>query len=57
MSVPWGMIYAEERATENAKKLEDLQGKVDEALTLLKMDKPDIKRVIRTLGRKGAKPS
>ena len=53
MSVPWGMIYAEVRATECAKNLEDLQSKVDEALKLLKMDKPDIKRVIGTLGRKG----
>lgn len=42
MEVPWGMIQAK-------KELKDLQRRVDKALELLKMDKPDIKLVIRIL--------
>lgn len=52
MNVPWGKIYAEKRATEYAKKLEDLQSKVDKALKLLKMDNPDIELVIKILEEK-----
>jgi len=39
---PWGWI-------QKKKELGDLQRNVDEALKLLKMDKPDIERVIRIL--------
>ena len=54
MDVPWRMIYAEKRASEYVKKLEDLQSKVDKALELLKMDNPNIKVVIRILAGKGS---
>ena len=42
MEVPWGKIRVQ-------KELKDLQRRVDKALKLLKMDKPDIQLVIRIL--------
>jgi hypothetical protein len=49
MNVPWGMIKARKEASEYKEKLGDLQRRVDKALKLLKIDKPDIKLVIRVL--------
>jgi hypothetical protein len=46
---PWGMIKARQAASQSQSDFGELQKKVDKALQLLKMEKPDIAQVIEVL--------
>ncbi len=49
MGTPWGMITARKEAKKHGDKLEELKERIDKAIELLKMEKPDIELVIRIL--------
>ena len=49
MGTPWGMINARKETKKYENKSVDLQKRINKAVELLKMDNPDIERVIKVL--------